>query len=152
MPRIFEKLYTFVTANADPALVAQATQIGLQVRELEACRASRFPAELQAAYDEADERLFKLVRAAFGGRLREAVTGAAPIAKEILEFFYAAGVPVMEGYGMTETSTTATGHAARRPPLRLGRPRPPRRRDPDRRRRRDPAQGRQHLPGLLQER
>ena len=49
------------------------------------------------------------MRGAFGGRLREAVTGAAPIAKEILEFFYAAGVPVMEGYGMTETSTTATG-------------------------------------------
>ena len=58
---------------------------------------------------EADERLFTSVRGAFGGRLREAVTGAAPIAKEILEFFYAAGVPVMEGYGMTETSTTATG-------------------------------------------
>jgi acyl-CoA synthetase (AMP-forming)/AMP-acid ligase II len=36
------------------------------------------------------------------------VTGAAPIAKEILEFFYACGVPVLEGYGMTETATVAT--------------------------------------------
>jgi long-chain acyl-CoA synthetase len=70
---------------------------------------AEIPPELAAAYDEVDERLFKLVRGAFGGRVREAVTGAAPIAKEILEFFYAAGVPVMEGYGMTETSTTATG-------------------------------------------
>ena len=70
---------------------------------------AEIPDELRTAFDDADERLFRNVRAAFGGRLREAVTGAAPIAKEILEFFYAAGVPVMEGYGMTETSTTATG-------------------------------------------
>jgi long-chain acyl-CoA synthetase len=108
VPRIFEKLYTLVTSKADPALVAQATQVGLKVRELEAA-GEPIPDELQAAYDQADEGLFKSVRAAFGGRVREAVTGAAPIAKEILEFFYAAGVPVMEGYGMTETSTTATG-------------------------------------------
>ena len=66
------------------------------------------PPELQEHYDQADEQLFKNVRAAFGGRLREAVTGAAPIAKEILEFFWACGVPVLEGYGMTETSTVAT--------------------------------------------
>ena len=108
VPRIFEKLYTFVTSQADSELVAQATQIGLKVRELEVA-GQEIPDDLRAAYDQADDRLFKSVRAAFGGRLREAVTGAAPIAKEILEFFYAAGVPVMEGYGMTETSTTATG-------------------------------------------
>ncbi len=108
VPRIFEKLYTLVTSQADPEQIAQATQIGLKVRELESAGAE-IPPDLQVAYDEADERLFKQVRAAFGGRVREAVTGAAPIAKDILEFFYAAGVPVMEGYGMTETSTTATG-------------------------------------------
>jgi long-chain acyl-CoA synthetase len=108
VPRLFEKLYTLVTSQADPELVSKATGVGLTVRELDVA-GREIPAELQAAYDEADERLFKFVRGAFGGRLREAVTGAAPIAKEILEFFYAAGVPVMEGYGMTETSTTATG-------------------------------------------
>ena len=48
------------------------------------------------------------MRAAFGGNVRQATSGAAPIAREILEFFYAAGVPVLEGYGMTETSTVAT--------------------------------------------
>jgi long-chain acyl-CoA synthetase len=108
VPRIFEKLYTLFTSNVDPELVARATQVGLEVRELEIA-GEAVPPDLQAAYREVDERLFKLVRGAFGGNLREAVTGAAPIAKDILEFFYAAGVPVMEGYGMTETSTTATG-------------------------------------------
>ena len=107
VPRIFEKLYTLVTAHGDPDLIRQATQVGLKVRQLEDA-GQPVPEELQAAYDQAEERLFKNVRAAFGGRLREAVTGAAPIAKEILEFFYACGVPVMEGYGMTETATVAT--------------------------------------------
>jgi long-chain acyl-CoA synthetase len=44
----------------------------------------------------------------FGGKIRHATSGAAPIAHEILEFFYACGVPVFEGYGMTETATAAT--------------------------------------------
>ncbi|CAA9304721.1 MAG: Long-chain-fatty-acid--CoA ligase, partial [uncultured Gemmatimonadaceae bacterium] len=66
------------------------------------------PEALQAAYDQFDEKLFVNVRGAFGGRLVQANTGAAPIAREILEFFWACGVPVMEGYGMTETATVAT--------------------------------------------
>ena len=66
------------------------------------------PDELQKAFDGAEEQLFKNVRGLFGHNIRQCVTGAAPIAPEILEFFYACGVPVMEGYGMTETSTSAT--------------------------------------------
>jgi long-chain acyl-CoA synthetase len=71
-------------------------------------RGEDVPEQLQAGFDQAEEALYKNVRAIFGGRIRQAVTGAAPIAKEILEFFYACGVPVLEGYGMTETSTVAT--------------------------------------------
>jgi long-chain acyl-CoA synthetase len=107
VPRIFEKIYTLVSANADPEELAGAVRVGMQVRELQHA-GQPIPAELQGQFEEADERLFKNVRAAFGGRLREAVSGAAPIAKGILEFFYACGVPVMEGYGMTETATAAT--------------------------------------------
>jgi long-chain acyl-CoA synthetase len=107
VPRVFEKIYTLVSANADPEELAGAVRVGMQVRERQQA-GQPIPAELQTPFDEAEERLFKNVRAAFGGRLREAVTGAAPIAKEILEFFYACGVPVMEGYGMTETATAAT--------------------------------------------
>ena len=66
------------------------------------------PEPLQAAFDKADAELFVNVRNIFGGRLVQATSGAAPIAKEILEFFYACGAPVLEGYGMTETSTVTT--------------------------------------------
>jgi long-chain acyl-CoA synthetase len=107
VPRIFEKIYTLVSANVDRETLTKATALGMKVRELE-LEGKPIPQELQAPFEEADERLFKNVRAAFGGRLREAVSGAAPIAKEILEFFFACGVPVMEGYGMTETATAAT--------------------------------------------
>jgi len=107
VPRIFEKLYTLVTANGDPAQIAAATQVGVKVRALQAA-GQDVPAELQAHFDAADEKLFKNVRAAFGGNLRQATSGAAPIAKEILEFFFACGVPVLEGYGMTETATAST--------------------------------------------
>ena len=107
VPRIFEKLYTLVTAHGDPDQIRAATQVGLKVRALQAA-GQEVPAELQAHFDAADEALFKNVRAAFGGRLRQATSGAAPIATEILEFFFACGVPVLEGYGMTETATAAT--------------------------------------------
>jgi long-chain acyl-CoA synthetase len=107
VPRIFEKIYTLVTANGDPEKIRAATQVGLKVRELQAA-GQPVPVELQAHFDAAEEQLFKNVRGAFGGRLKQANTGAAPIAKEILEFFYACGVPVLEGYGMTETSTVST--------------------------------------------
>src|SRR4051794_28487018 len=107
VPRIFEKIYTLVTSNGDPEQIRAATQVGLKVRELEAA-GRPVPPELQQHFDAAEERLFKNVRAAFGGNLKQANTGAAPIAKEILEFFYACGVPVLEGYGMTETSTVST--------------------------------------------
>ena len=107
VPRIFEKIYTLVTSAADRETIQKATQVGLKVRELQEA-GHEVPPELQGAFDQFEEKIFKNVRGAFGGRLRQATTGAAPIAKEILEFFYAAGVPVMEGYGMTETATAST--------------------------------------------
>ncbi|WP_249044840.1 AMP-binding protein, partial [Crossiella equi] len=57
-----------------------------------------------------EEQLPAMVRAAFGGRLREALTGAAPIAPAILEFFARCGIPVYEAYGMTESTALISGN------------------------------------------
>ncbi len=107
VPRIFEKIYTLVTSGADPQWLARAVEIGGRVRDAEVA-GDLVPEDVQAEFRQADELMFAKVRGVFGGRVRQAVTGAAPIAPEILRFFWASGVPVLEGYGMTETSTTAT--------------------------------------------
>jgi long-chain acyl-CoA synthetase len=108
VPRMFEKIYTLATANIpDQEGMRKAVEVGMKVRTMRDA-GQEVPEELQAAFDKAEESLFKNVRGLFGTNIRECVTGAAPIAPEILEFFYACGVPVMEGYGMTETSTSAT--------------------------------------------
>jgi long-chain acyl-CoA synthetase len=113
VPRVFEKIYTLahgaIEAQGPEELerADEAVKVGVKVRDMMAA-GEEVPAELQKQFDEADERLFKNVRAIFGGRVRHATSGAAPIAREILEFFYACGIPVFEGYGMTETATAAT--------------------------------------------
>ena len=75
-------------------------------------RARREGADVAAAeaeaFEKADAEMFALVRGIFGGNVHLAISGAAPIAPEILEFFYAAGVPVFEGWGMTETTSLGT--------------------------------------------
>ncbi|MBN1528421.1 MAG: long-chain fatty acid--CoA ligase [Thermoleophilaceae bacterium] len=108
VPRMFEKIYTLATnAAPDREQLDKAVDVGVKVRMAREA-GEEVPPELEAAFDKAEEALYKNVRALFGGKIRECVTGAAPIAPEILRFFYACGVPVMEGYGMTETSTSAT--------------------------------------------
>jgi long-chain acyl-CoA synthetase len=108
VPRMFEKIYTLATASIeDKEQLSQAIEVGVKVRTMKES-GQQVPAELQQHFDAAEEKLFKNVRGLFGQNIRECVTGAAPIAPEILEFFFACGVPVMEGYGMTETATSAT--------------------------------------------
>jgi long-chain acyl-CoA synthetase len=92
VPRIFEKIYTLVTSNNDPAKIAAATQLGLKVRRMRES-GQPVPEQLQAAFDQADAELFVNVRNIFGGNLKQATSGAAPISMEILEFFYACGAP-----------------------------------------------------------
>ena len=149
VPRIFEKLYTL----AQPQLrrreeIAQAIRsVGGKVRDLEVARRGRSRRSCATQFDAGRRASCSRTCATlFGGRLREAVTGAAPIAQEILEFFCGCGVPVLEGYGMTETSTAATYSTPEDHKFGTVGRRAARRRGQDRRRRRDPHQGREHLP------
>jgi long-chain acyl-CoA synthetase len=113
VPRIFEKIYTAATAAAEKAgglkkaIFDWAIRTGKRVRELELQGKAPGPL-LRAQYNIADKQVLSKIRNLFGGRLELAVTGAAPINPEILRFFDAAGVLVLEGWGMTETSTAAT--------------------------------------------
>ncbi|MGW6933272.1 AMP-dependent synthetase/ligase [Lentzea sp. NPDC054927] len=106
VPRIFEKIYTFVTSAVPPEQLAQAVTLGLEVRRRRAA-GEPVPAEMAAAFEQVDA-LFANVRAVFGGQLVQALSGAAPISREVLQFFHAAGVPVLEGYGMTESTAVGT--------------------------------------------
>jgi len=110
VPRIFEKVFGQVCGGVTAGELTEAARIGGRVHDLRhAGRA--VPTDLDRAYERLDAALFAKVRAVFGGRLREAASGAAPIAPEILSFFYAAGVPVMEGWGLTETAVGVTTSA-----------------------------------------
>jgi long-chain acyl-CoA synthetase len=112
VPRIFEKLYAAATAMQEQASeedrrrFREAIKLGVEVRRRHA-RGEEVPPELEQPFRQAEEKIFVRVRELFGGQLRQAVSGAAPIAPEILEFFYAAGVPVLEGWGLSES--TAVG-------------------------------------------
>jgi long-chain acyl-CoA synthetase len=113
VPRIFEKLYTAATKlqehgdAQDRERFAEAVKLGVEVRQRRE-RGDEVPEEMQSAFDQAESRLYARVRGLFGGHINQAITGAAPIAPEILEFFYACGVPVLEGWGMTETTAIGT--------------------------------------------
>jgi long-chain acyl-CoA synthetase len=106
VPRIFEKLYTLAQTQLPAEEIELIRTVGGQIRDLEVA-GKDVPQELRDQFEPVAAKA-EFVRTLFGGRLRQAVTGAAPIAKEILEFFWGAGVPVLEGYGMTETATAAT--------------------------------------------
>jgi long-chain acyl-CoA synthetase len=113
VPRIFEKIHTAATANAEKeggvkkAIFNWAIGVGKRYRQVE--REGRSPGPIhRAQHALADRLVLSKIRDIFGGNLQQAVTGAAPINPEILRFFDAAGVLVLEGWGMTETSTAAT--------------------------------------------
>jgi len=112
VPRVFEKIHARATSGAEVAapkraLLRWAVQTGAAMRACER-RGAHPGALLRARHALADRLVLSKVRGLFGGRLQLALTGAAPIGREVLDFFDACGVPILEGYGMTETCAAAT--------------------------------------------
>jgi len=113
VPRVFEKVYTTATSAMEKEgglkkrIFDWSIETGKKMREVE--RSGGQPGWLlRKQYAFADKQVLSKIRGLFGGNLRLAVSGAAPINPDILRFFDAAGVLVLEGWGMTETSTAAT--------------------------------------------
>ena len=108
VPRVFEKVYAKILSGvaAAPPLRQRifhwALGVGRRTSRL-AREGKPLPVGLRLQHAVADRLVFSKLRAAMGGRLRFCVSGGAPLSAEIAEFFHAAGILVLEGYGLTET-------------------------------------------------
>ncbi|MGK2954472.1 MAG: AMP-dependent synthetase/ligase [Solirubrobacterales bacterium] len=115
VPRIFEKVHDTAVAAATSegglkaAIFNWAIKVGKKYNALES--EGKKPGFLLTRKRAiADKLVFVKIRDIFGGNLKLALTGAAPIDPDIIRFFLAAGVPIYEAWGMTETSTGGTAN------------------------------------------
>lgn len=112
VPRIFEKIHSALLAQMETQPVKRklffwALDIGKQISALKVTR-QLIPIPLLARYEVARRLVLDKVRDAFGGRLRFAISGGAPLHSDISAFFHASGVLILEGYGLTETTAAIT--------------------------------------------
>jgi long-chain acyl-CoA synthetase len=116
VPRVFEKIFTKASAGVAEqpahkrAIFRWALATGREFRSRDDADVGRL---LRYRWRLADRLVLAKVRALFGGRLRLAMSGAAPIAADVLEFFDAAGVTILEGWGLSETTAAGTFNTVR---------------------------------------
>jgi long-chain acyl-CoA synthetase len=112
-PRIFEKAYGRIQTmqaaegGAKEKIFNKAFEVGLKVESLKR-EGKSVPLLLKLQHGLFDKLVFSKVRERFGGRVRFFISGAAALNREIAEWFNAAGIVILEGYGMTENSAGAT--------------------------------------------
>jgi long-chain acyl-CoA synthetase len=113
VPRVYEKVHANALGEIERAGGLRRRiglwAIGVGARTSRARRqGARVGGFLALQERLADRLVFSKVRERLGGRLRVGVSGAAPLSTDVMEFFHALGVPVIEGYGLTETASSAT--------------------------------------------
>jgi len=110
VPRLFEKLQSVIEAQFAEAsgvrrrLIAWALEVGRRTSPYRQ-RGKPLPPTLALQHRLADRLVYSRVKERLGGRLRAAVSGGAPLAKEVAEFFHALDILVLEGYGQSECTT-----------------------------------------------
>jgi long-chain acyl-CoA synthetase len=113
VPRVFEKVYARILAGVEAGspikkrIFHWAMSVGRAVSQLQQA-GKPIPGSLALRHRLAHKLVFAKLHAALGGRLVWAVSGGAPLSREIAEFFHAAGILVLEGYGLTETCPVLT--------------------------------------------
>jgi long-chain acyl-CoA synthetase len=113
VPRLYEKVHTAVLTQFEQVrgprkrLLDWALRIGYEVSGLRQ-RGEPVPPALARKHRLADRLIFSKVKERLGGRLRLGVSGGAPLAKEIAEFFHAIDILIVEGWGLTECTTAAS--------------------------------------------
>ena len=113
VPRVYEKIHANVVGEIDReggakrAIGRWAIEIGGRASRLRR-EGKPVPVLLRLEERLAERLVFSKVKQRLGGRLRLGVSGAAPLGLDVLEFFHSLGMLVIEGYGLTETSSSAT--------------------------------------------
>jgi len=113
VPRVFEKVYAGVLAKAAAGsglkqkIFHWAVSVGRDVSRHQQ-RGQPVPTMLELKRKIAHKLVFSKLHAGLGGRLQWAISGGAPLSRDIAEFFHAAGILILEGYGLTETCPVGT--------------------------------------------
>lgn len=113
VPRVYEKVHARVLESVSQAssirqlLFRWALRVG-SLRSNASLSGKSIPLHVRLQHIFADRLVFSKIRSVTGGRLREIISGGAPLGDETAEFFFAIGLPITEGYGLTETAPVLT--------------------------------------------
>jgi long-chain acyl-CoA synthetase len=106
VPRVYEKIRAEAERHAGHGLRRKIFDWAVRVGEKHKDEIARGETPTDLSWKVANQLVFSKIRQGFGGRGRAYFSGGAPLGKDMAEWFCAVGVPIMEGYGLTETSPT----------------------------------------------